>query len=127
MTAHDVSPVDAFDLPEWLGEREVVWTTEVTLGTPRVPGRLQAGDDALPCDLQACDRAYPEPSLEERWRREAHAAWALGQVLLVEVAGRLTLVVPGVEVGVDQALEALRRLARAVGVRPERYAALVRL
>ena len=127
MAAHEVVPVDAFELPDWLGEREVVWTTAVTVGTSQVPGRLEAGDDALECDLLACDRAHPEPVLPERWRREAHHAWALGQVLLVELDDRLTLVVPGVDVAVGTALEALRRLARAVGVRPERYAALIRL
>ena len=127
MTDHEVAPVDAFELPDWLGERDVQWTTEVTTGTPLVPGRLVAGDDQLVCDLLACDRAYPEPVLPERWRREAHSSWALGQLLLVELDGRLTLVVPGVNVSVDSALEALRRLARSVGARPERYAAQVRL
>jgi hypothetical protein len=127
VSADRVEPVDAFELPDWLGEREVVWTTEVTVGTPLVPGRLEAGADSLACDLLACDRAYPEPVLPERWRREAHSSWALGQVLLADVDARLTLVVPGVAVSVDSALEALRRLARAVGVRPETYAALIRL
>ena len=127
MSASRIEPVDAFELPEWLGEHEVVWTTEMRIGTPLVPGRLAAGEASLPCDLQACDRAYPAPVLPEQWRREAHSAWALGQVLLVEVDDRLTLVVPGVDLGVDTALEALRRLARAVGVPPERYAALIRL
>ncbi len=127
MATHEVEPVDAFELPDWLGERDVVWTTAVTIGTSLVPGRLEAGEDALDCDLLACDRAHPEAVLPEHWRREAHHAWALGQVLLVHLDGRLTLVVPGVDVGVDSALEALRRLARAVGVRPERYAALIRL
>ena len=127
MRASRVEPVDPFDLPDWLGEHEVVWTTEVTVGTPRVAGRLEAGEETLPCDLLACDRAHPEAVLPEQWRREAHHAWALGQVLLVDLDDRLTIVVPGVDVVVESALEALRRLARAVGVRPERYAALIRL
>ena len=127
MSADRVEAVDAFELPEWLGEHRVLWTTERTIGTPVVPGSLEAAEHRLPCDLLACDRAYPEPVLPERWRRDAHSSWALGQVLLLDVDDRLTLVVPGVEVSVDSALEALRRLARAVGVRPEQYAALVRL
>lgn len=122
-----VARVDAFDLPEWLGEEPVVWHTEDTVGTPLVPGHLQAGEASLPCDLLACDRAYPAPVLPEHWRREAHSSWALGQVLLVHLDQRLTLVTPGVNVSVDSALESLRRLAKAVGVRPDRYAALVRL
>ena len=127
MTAQAVEPVDAFELPDWLGEQRVVWATECTVGTPLVPGRLETGGHTLPCDLLACDRAYPAPVLPEKWRREAHSSWALGQVLLVEADGRLTLVVPGVDVTVDSALEALRRLARAVGAVPDRYAALIRL
>jgi hypothetical protein len=127
VSAARIEPVDAFELPDWLGEHEVVWTTERTVGTPLVPGHLEAAEQSMPCDLLACDRAYPEPVLPEQWRREAHSAWALGQVLLVEADDRLTLVVPGVDVSVDTTLEALRRLARAVGVRPDRYAALIRL
>ena len=127
MGAAEVSPVDAFELPDWLGVRDVVWTTTVTVGTPLVGGSLEAGEESLACDLLACDRAHPEPVLPEHWRREAHHAWALAQVLALEVDGRLTLVVPGVNVSVDSALEALRRLARSVGARPDRYAALIRL
>lgn len=130
--------VDAFDLPEWVGERDVVWRPGVALGTPLVPGELApdthdaageaTGDTtSLPCDLLACDRAYPEPALPESWRREAHAQWALQQVLLLEVAGRLTLVCPGVDVGVESALESLRRLAKAVGVPSSRFTAALRL
>lgn len=127
MRASRVEPVDPFDLPDWLGEGDVAWHTDATVGTPLVPGRLEGLGEPFPCDLLACDRAYPEAVLPEEWRREAHSAWALGQVLLVEADGRLTIVVPGVEVVVDTALEALRRLARAVGARPESYAALIRL
>ena len=125
--------VDAFDLPEWVGEGEVVWRPGVALGTPLVPGELTPetpGPGAgapLACDVLACDRAYPEPALPESWRREAHAQWALQQVLLLEVAGRLTLVCPGVDVDVDSALESLRRLAKAVGVPSSRFTAALRL
>ncbi len=134
----DVTAVDAFDLPEWVGEREVEWTSATELGTPLVPGELaphggpQGEDGAaapkpLACDLLACDRAYPEPVLPERWRREGHSQWALGEVLLLDVSGRLTLVTPGVDIGVDTALEALRRLAKAVGAPSSRFIAALRL
>ena len=120
--------VDAFDLPEWLGEGEVVWTPAVALDTPLVPGDLRAGvEDGIACDLLACDRAHPEPALPEAWRREAHSQWALGQVLLLEIAGRLTLVCPGVDVEVGSALESLRRLAKAVGVPSSRFTVALRL
>ena len=127
MVASEVQAVDPFELPDWLGTADVAWTTQTTMGTPLVVGALEGAGDSLPCDLLACDRAHPEPVLPEHWRREAHHAWALSQVLAVEADGRLTLVVPGVNVSVDSAMEALRRLARAVGARPERYAALIRL
>ena len=128
-------PVDAFDLPEWVGQQDVVWRPRVALGTPLVPGELTpdtpgatpADQPTLTCDVLACDRAYPEPALPEPWRREAHAQWALQQVLLVEVAGRLTLVCPGIDVEVDSALESLRRLAKAVGVPSSRFTAALRL
>lgn len=130
----DPVAVDAFDLPEWVGEQDVVWSSSVPLGTPMVPGELTAQlDEARPddlrlaCDLLACDRAYPEPVLPERWRREAHAQWALQQVLLVEVDGRLTLVCPGVDVEVGGAMESLRRLAKAVGVPASRITLALRL
>jgi hypothetical protein len=123
--------VDAFDLPEWVGEADVVWCSEVALDAPWVPGRLapeQASDGAgLACDLLACDRAHPEPALPEGRRREAHAQWALHQVLLLDIDGRLTLVCPGVDVELDTALESLRRLAKAVGVPSSRFTAALRL
>ena len=126
----EITPVDAFDLPAWVGEQDVVWRSDVALGTPLVPGVLgtAAGEqDSMPCDLMACDRAYPQPVLSERWRREAHSQWALHQVLLVEVGSRLTLVAPGVDVEVTSALEALRRLAKAVGVPAASFTAALRL
>jgi hypothetical protein len=125
-----VALVDAFDLPEWVGEQEVVWRSDVALGTPLVPGVLGvvAGDDEpMACDLLACDGAYPEPVLPEQWRREAHGQWALKQVMLVQISGRLTLVCPGVDVEVATALETLRRLAKSVGVPSARFTAALRL
>src|SRR5206468_10798574 len=70
VVAGDDVPVDAFDLPGWLGEQEVRWTALSSLGTALVTGRLDApGDDAeaIDCDLLACDLAYPQPVLAERW------------------------------------------------------------
>lgn len=126
-----ILPIDAFDLPDWLGEDEVTWTSAAGLRGGLSRGRLSGGGagggSGLDCDLLACDLAYPTPQIDEEWRRAAHSSWALGQVLLVEMHGRLTLVAPGVEVSVDLALESLRRLAKAVGVRPERFTVALRL
>jgi hypothetical protein len=124
-----VSPVDAFDLPDWLGVAPVTWTAADSIGTTHVvAGCLAAaGSDPLDCDVLACDLAYPLPVLDERWRHDAHQAWTLGEVLLVEYDGRLTLVVPGTTVTAEPAMEAVRRLARAVGAPADRFTVALRL
>ena len=134
MTRHRVSPVDAFDLPGWLGEQEVRWVAESGLaGASLVTGRLDAAagpdgaGETVVCDLLACDRAYPEPVLDETSRAHAHQAWTLGEVLLLEYDDRLTLVVPGSLMSAELALEAVRRLAKAVGASSRRFAVVLRL
>lgn len=124
-----VVPVDAFDLPEWLGVDEVTWTAVTSLGSaPRVSGALSsASGSSLECDVLACDLAYPQAVLDEKWRSGAHHAWQLGETLLLEYDGRLTLVVPGTSVGVEHALEAVRRLAKAVGAPADRFTVAIRL
>lgn len=128
MEAPDVLEVDAFDLPEWLGESEVTWRASSSIrGSHHLTGDLVGGDEALPCDLLAADLAYPQPVLDGEWRRAAHQQWTHGQVLLVEYDGRLTLAVPGTEFTADRVLESLGRLAKAVGVKPSRFVAALRL
>lgn len=128
MDAPDVVEVDAFDLPEWLGESEVTWRAESSIrGSHHLTGELVGGDEPLPCDLLAADLAYPAPVLDGEWRRAAHQQWTLGQVLLVEYDGRLTLAVPGTEFTADRVLESLGRLAKALGVKPSRFVAAMRL
>ena len=128
MDAPDVVEVDAFDLPEWLGESEVTWRAESSIrGSHHLTGHLVGGDEPLPCDLLAADLAYPAPVLDGEWRRAAHQQWTLGQVLLVEYDGRLTLAVPGTGFTADRVLESLGRLAKAVGVKPSRFVAALRL
>jgi hypothetical protein len=127
-----VTDLDPFDLPDWLGAVEVTWTARSGLrGAGQVTGELvPAGGDLgalLPCDVLAADQAYPVPVVDEQWRRAVHQAWSLGQVLLVEYDGRLTLAVPGTELSAAHVLEALGRLAKAVGVKPDRFAATLRL
>jgi hypothetical protein len=126
--ATTVVEADPFDLPEWLGSSEVTWTARSSVRAAyRVTGELAAGAERLGCDLLAADQAFPEPVLADGWRRRAHQAWTHGQVLLVEYDGRLTLTVPGTEFTADRLLEALGRLAKAVGVEPTRYVAALRL
>lgn len=123
-----VDGVDPFDLPEWLGEGDVTWTARSSVrGSHRVSGELASGPDVLVCDLLAADHAFPQPVLDEKWRHQAHQAWTYGQVLLVEYDGRLTLAVPGTRFTADDILETLARLARAVGVNPDRFVASLRL
>ena len=69
----------------------------------------------------------PRTAARGQWRRRAHQAWTYGQVLLVEYDGRLTLAVPGTAYSADGALETISRLAKAVGVRPGRFAVTLRL
>jgi len=125
---NEVSAVDAFDLPDWLGTSELTWTAESSVrGQYQVSGRLNARDDSLDCDLLAADQAFPQPVLDEEWRRAAHQSWTHGEVLLLEYDGRLTLAVPGTEFTADRVLETLTRLAKAIGVAPDRMLAAIRL
>jgi hypothetical protein len=135
-----ITDVDPFDLPDWLGTHDVVWHAEAGLRTGHlVRGRLVADDerssgdgDQLACDLLAVDEAYPEPVVDDASRLRVHQAWRHGQVVIgtlsVDGAGeRLVLAVPGTRFGPDLVLDALGRLARAVGAHAESYAALLRL
>jgi len=123
-----VEVVDAFDLPEWLGTSPVIWTASSTVRQARrVRGTLSSSEGDLPCDLLAADVAYPQPLLDDRWRRQAHQAWEYGQVLLIRYDGRLTLAVPGTAYSADGALETVSRLAKAVGVPPSRFTVCLRL
>ncbi len=124
-----VEPVDPFDLPDWVGEGPVTWQASTSLaGSHRVSGELRAGPGArVDCDVLACDLAYPQPVLQEKWRRESHSAWMRDEVLLLEKGRRLTLAAPGTTVDADLVLEAVRRLAKAVGAAPERFTVTLRL
>ena len=124
-----ITDIDPFDLPEWLGTDEVVWRAEAGLRTGHlVRGRLTGGGGAeLACDLLAVDEAYPEPVVDDATRLRVHQAWRHGQVVVGDLGGRTVLAVPGTRFGPDLVLEALSRLARAVGAHAERYAALLRL
>ena len=123
-----VELVDAFDLPEWLGTSDVTWTAGSSVrGAQRIQGSLGSAEGRLPCDLMAADVAYPEPLLDDPWRRQAHQSWEHGQVLLLSYAGRLTLTVPGTAYSADGVLETISRLAKALGVRPGTFAVCLRL
>lgn len=126
-----ITDTDPFDLPEWLGTHDVVWRADAGLSTGHlVRGHLSAEPDAgltIACDLLAVDEAYPAPVVDDDTRLRVHQAWRHGQVVVGEVDSRLVLAVPGTRFGPELVLDALGRLARAVGGRTERYAALLRL
>jgi len=122
---HAFDDVDPFDLPDWLGTSMVTWSALVGLrGCARVTGRLTstAGAHELDCDLLAVDLAYPAPVASDEVRVRAHQAWQHGQVLLVSQDGRVVLAVPGTGFSADCVLDALSRLALAVGADATRYA-----
>lgn len=121
--------LDPFDLPEWLGSEEVIWSAQSGVhGGHRIAGSLGAGSaDPLACDLVAVDEAYPAPVADDATRAATHQAWRHGQIRLTSYDGRLTLLVPGTSFTADLVLDALARLAKAVGARPESYAAQLRI
>ena len=131
-----LTDIDPFDLPEWLGTGDVVWRADEGLQTGHlVRGRLAADQPDQPaeasqeivCDLLAVDEAYPEPVVDDATRLRVHQAWRHGQVVIGEHGSRMVLAVPGTRFGPELVLDALGRLARAVGARAERYAVLLRL
>ena len=131
-----ITDVDPFDLPEWLSTGDVVWRAAVGLRTGHlVRGSLTAeggpsdGSPAaeIACDLLAVDEAYPAPVVDDDTRLRVHQAWRHGQVVVGRREERLVLAVPGTGFGPDLVLDALGRLARAVGAHADRYAALLRL
>ena len=131
-----LTDIDPFDLPEWLGTGDVVWRADEGLQTGHlVRGRLAADQpdhaaeesQEIVCDLLAVDEAYPEPVVDDATRLRVHQAWRHGQVVIGEHGSRMVLAVPGTRFGPELVLDALGRLARAVGARAERYAVLLRL
>ena len=126
MTLTDVDP---FDLPDWLGGSDVVWESATGLRSSHVvTGVLLSGaEDRLSCTLLATDEAYPVPVVPDDVRSRAHLAWHDGQVLLVEREQTLTLAVPARRFDADLLMEAIARLAKAVGASPEEWAVLLRI
>ena len=124
-----VVELDPFDLPEWLGEEEVTWTSERGLRTGHLVAGVLAGtpQHQTPCDLLAVDEAFPAPVVDDAVRTRAHQVWQHGQVLVVRRARRPTLAIPGSSFTAERTLDALARLARAVGAEPERFSVRLRL
>ncbi|GAA5156034.1 hypothetical protein GCM10023340_42810 [Nocardioides marinquilinus] len=123
--------LDPFDLPDALGVGEVTWVADDGLTGHHLHGRLLTDDDGshveVACDLLAVDQAYPAPVAGDALRARAHQAWQHGEVHLVAYDGRATLLVPGTRFGAEVVLDAVGRLARALGARPSSYGVRLRL
>jgi hypothetical protein len=118
-SARDIDELDPFDLPDWVGEGSVIWATDGNLSGHLLTGRLSGtSGEELGCDLLAVDEAYPAPVIDEAARTRVHQTWRHGQVLLLSRDGRATVAVPGTSWTAEKVLEALTRLARAVGADP---------
>jgi hypothetical protein len=121
-------PVDPFDLPDELGTCRVVWRADDGLSGHRVRGSLgPATGAAVPCDLLAVDEAFPAPVADDTTRLRVHQAWRHGQVHLASYDERLTLLVPGTSFTAERVIDAVGRLAKALGADPSSYAVQIRL
>lgn len=125
----DWTAVDPFELPEWLGVDPVTWSAVGPLSAGIVPGVLSSDRDGaeLPCDLLAADVAVPAPVVDEPTRVRVHETWRRGEAHLLAREGRLTLGAPGVDFGAPRVLDAVARLARAVGAPPDHFAVRLRV
>lgn len=123
------SEVDAFDLPEWLGTDPVTWAAVGPLQSGIVPGVLSSDTSGvqLACDLMAGDVAYPVAVVDEQTRIQIHQAWRHGQVHVVRRGDRLTLAAPGTDFTAPRVLDAVGRLAKAVGAPPDHFAVRLRV
>jgi hypothetical protein len=114
---------DAFDLPDWVGTEAITWRSSTALGdTHRVEGELQTqAGERHDFDLLAVDRAYPAVVCSDAERHDAHQAWKFGEIVLLEVDGRVCAAVPASRFDANLACEALRRVAKAVGADRSRF------
>lgn len=124
-----ISIADAFDLPDWLGTENVVWSAESSLlRSAHVSGQLTASDDRThQLDLLAVDAAYPQPVCPEPERAAAHQAWHYGEVMLLDIDSRLAAAAPGVRFDANLMCETLRRVAKAVGAPAANFTVAVTL
>lgn len=121
--------VDAFDLPDWLGVDEVTWSAVGRLDAGVLPGvlRSDASSAEIACDLLAADVAHPAPVVDEANRVRVHEAWRRGQLHLLRQRDRLTLAAPGTDFSAPRVLDAVGRLAKAVGAPPDHFSVRLRV
>jgi hypothetical protein len=124
-----IAVVDPFELPDWLGTSIVSWHSTSPIGeAARVSGVFRAdGHPVQELDLLAVDAAFPEPVCPDPERRQAHRSWHYGEVMLLEIDGRIAAAVPGVRFDANLACETLRRVARSVAADPGRFSVWITL
>ncbi len=124
---------DPFDLPEWLGEHELTWRTDSSLGEAQAPGTLcgtpeGTTDLCLSLAVLGADTAFPLPVVSEPVRTQVHQAWTYGQVALLAGPGNArAIAVPATSIDVVLVCEALRRFAKAIGVEAHQISVHIRL
>jgi hypothetical protein len=125
----DVSLVDAFDLPDWLGTEPVTWSATGNLEDSALVGGCLTGTAGhhQVLDLLAVDAAYPTRVCPEAERTAAHQAWHYGEVVLISVDGRLAAGVPGTRFDPDLVCETLRRVAKSVAAPSGNYTVAITL
>ncbi len=66
--------------------------------------------------MLAVDAAYPRTVCSSSQRHDAHQAWHFGEVLLLEDdTGRVAAAVPTISFDPNLAVDAIRRVAKALG------------
>ena len=123
---------DPFDLPEWLGEYELTWRTDASIGGPRCPGILSATAElCLPLLVLGADTAFPQPVVSPAVRTSVHQAWTYSQVAVLSAdeptPRSYALAVPSTSMDVDLVCTTLRRFAKAIGIAPSRVSVHIRL
>jgi hypothetical protein len=124
-----IAVVDPFELPEWLGTSAVSWhSTSPVDGGPSVSGVFRTDDGRCQdLDLLAVDAAFPVPVCPDAERRLAHRSWQYGEVILLDIDGRIVAGVPGRQFDANLACETLRRVARSVAADTGRYSVWITL
>lgn len=123
-----IQTFDPFDLPDWLGTEQVTWQGEGLLSDqPVVVGHLVSAGRSQPLDILAVDAAYPRTVCPDDSRHDAHQAWHFGELVLLEVDGRVAAAVPGVRVDANLAVDTIRRVAKAIGAPSDNFTVLLTL
>ena len=120
--------LDPFDLPDWLGEGAVTWAAEAGVRRGhRVPGHLRVPGRRCPATCSPWTRRTPRRSPTRRPGPAPTWPGGTDRSSCSPTTTGVVLAVPGTGFTADLVLDALSRLAKAVGASPENYVALLRI